>query len=102
MAKFNVRVAHDLGQQEAMDRLKKFRDQIHARHAGEVKDLQETWNGHVLQYSFKSLGFLIKGTVSVEPNEVTVEGTLPMLAALLKGKIEKTIHGELTKVLLDS
>ncbi|MBI3837770.1 MAG: polyhydroxyalkanoic acid system family protein [Planctomycetia bacterium] len=41
----------------------------------------------------------IKGELTVDPNEVKINGVLPFAAMMFKGKIEQTVREELEKVL---
>ena len=62
-------------------------------------DLEETWNVNILDFSIKTYGFAIKGTGTVEAENVQFKGELPFAAVAFRGKIEQSIREELSKEL---
>ena len=99
MPGFNIEVPHQLSQEDAAERLKGFLDKIRERYQSQVKDLEESWDGNTLNYSFKTYGFKIQGEVKVEPESVTMQGDIPLAAVAFKGKITQSIKDELEKIL---
>jgi hypothetical protein len=99
MPKMNVSVPHSLPQEEAANRLKGFLEKIRAKYQDQVSDLQEQWGDQTGSFSFKTMGFAVKGNVSVEPDKVQVDGDLPFAAMMFKGKIEETIRENLQRLL---
>jgi hypothetical protein len=99
MPGFDITAPHDLGQEQAIERLKGFVGKIGQRFPDQVSNLQESWNGNVLDFSFTTYGFTIKGAATVEPSQVRLEGELPLAALMFKGKIEQSIRDEVGKVL---
>lgn len=100
MPSFNVEATHQLGQPEAVARLKaKFLDVLGDKYRDTVKDVQGTWADNVLSFSFKSLGMVFKGTLDVAPDSARLSGNLPFAAIAFKGKIEQTIKHELEQAL---
>ena len=69
------------------------------RNQGKVQDLVENWQGNNLNFSFKTYGFDVSGTVAVEPNAVRIDSKIPFAAMMFKGKIEQTLKDELAKLL---
>jgi hypothetical protein len=99
MPGFDITAPHALGQEAAIDRLKGFVEKIGQRFPDQVSNLQEQWNGNVLDFSFTTYGFKIKGAATVEPEQVRLKGDLPLAAMMFKGKIEQSIRDEVAKVL---
>ena len=100
MPSFNVAVSHQLGQAEAVERLKtKFLDLLSDKYKDTVKDVQGTWTDNVLSFAFRSVGLTFKGTLEVEPDSAKINGNLPFAAIAFKGKIEHAIKHELTQAL---
>jgi putative polyhydroxyalkanoate system protein len=99
MPSMSITTPHALGAEEASSRLKHFFDKLKERHADKMSNLEEQWEGNRLNYAFSTYGFHIKGDVTVEPNEVKVNGALPFAAMMFKGKIEQTVRDELEKLL---
>ena len=99
MPGFDIEVPHQLGQQEAASRLKGFFQKVREKYQSQVTDLEETWNDNILDFSFKTYGFAIKGTGTVEAENVQFKGELPFAAVAFRGKIEQSIREELAKEL---
>ena len=99
MPGFQIEVPHQLGQDEAADRLKGFFQKVREKYQSQVSDLEESWDENRLSFSFKTYGFGIKGTGTVLPEKVEFEGDLPFAALAFKGKIEESIRQELVKEL---
>lgn len=98
MPRVTVAVPHDLGQQEATDRLKARFGNLKDRFGRDVSDVKEEWDDHVLRFGFTTYGFQIRGTVTSGESDVTVAADLPLVAMPLKGTIERQIREELEKI----
>lgn len=92
-------VPHALDQETATGRLKDGFGAMRKTYEQHVTDLQETWDGHTLTYSFKTFGFTIAGTLAVEPSEVKLNAKLPLAAMMFKGRIEEQIREQMDKLL---
>jgi hypothetical protein len=99
MPSLSLTTPHALGLEEATTRLKNFFEKLKERHKDQVSNLEEQWHDNRLEYGFSTYGFNIKGELTVEPNEVRVNGTLPFAAMMFKGKIEQSVREELEKLL---
>jgi len=99
MPKFNVTLSHPLSQQDAIDRLSRFADTLREKFQDKVSDLEQSWNGNVLNFGFKTYGIAIKGTITVTDKQVALVGELPFTAMMFKGKIESEIREQLTRLL---
>ncbi len=99
MPSLTLTVPHQLGQQAAIDRIKPVLASLQERYQSQIKDLEQSWAGNVLNFVFRTMGMNIKGEMSVDDDQVKVDGTIPMAALMFKGKIEQTLRDELTKLL---
>ena len=99
MPAFNIEVPHQLGQQEAVDRLRGFFQKVREKFQSQVTNLEEDWDDNQLSFSFKTYGFAIKGTGTVLVENVQFTGELPFAAVAFRGKIEQSIREELVKEL---
>jgi hypothetical protein len=99
MPKLALAVPHTLTQDEAAQRLKGFLERVRAKYQGQVSDLHEEWGEHSGKFSFKTMGFAVKGNIAVESSQVKVDGELPFAAMMFKGKIEQTIRENLIRLL---
>jgi len=99
MSSFRTEVPHQLGKDQATERLKVFLDRIAERYKDQVSHLDGTWDENTLNFSLTTYGFDIKGTLTVEDRLARLEGKLPFAALAFRGKIEKTIASELEREL---
>lgn len=90
---------HNLGQQEAVDRLKNLLTKVKNKYQDQVSDLSESWTDNKLDFGFSTYGFKIAGNVLVEPNQVKLDGQIPFAAMMFKGKIESALRDQLAKEL---
>jgi putative polyhydroxyalkanoate system protein len=98
MPKFGVRVPHNLSQEEARSRLERFAELLQQKYQDKVSDLNQSWNGDTLDFSFKSYGIQLKGGIAVTDKELDLNGELPFAAMMFKGKIESEIREQLEKI----
>src|SRR4051812_17370500 len=99
MASYHVKVNHDLDRAAARARVEQFLEQVQRDYAAHVSDVSGEWQEDELHFRFRTTGLAISGRLLVEETVVEVTGPLPLLAAMFRGRIEKTIHDELSKLL---
>ncbi len=99
MPKLSLTVPHQLDVKEAARRLKERYDAVKAEHGGQIKDLEEHWDGQTLRCRFRVLGVQVEGKVAAETTAVLVDAQLPLAATVFKGLIEKRVRDELGKLL---
>lgn len=99
MPGFSTEVPHQLGQQEATERLKGFLEKVQEKYKDQVKNLEGDWNEHTLTFSFRTFGFSISGTLTVEEELAKLDGKLPFAAVAFRGKIQEGIREQLEKTL---
>jgi hypothetical protein len=99
MPSFSVTVPHSLGQAEALARVGRFLENVQRDYAAYLSDVQGEWLENRLQFGFRASGLPISGQLVVQESEVHVAGPLPLAAALFRGRIERSIHDELQKLL---
>ena len=99
MAKISLSVSHDLGREEALQRLQNESDMLKRTFGESVSDLKERWNEAALDFSLVAYGMKVSGDVVVEPAEVGVDIRLPLAAAMFKGTIEQRIRQRLEELL---
>ena len=99
MPSFSTEVPHQLGTEQATKRLKQFLEQVREQYKDFVTDLQGNWTDNLLTFSFKTYGFKIDGTLTVDETAARLAGNLPFAAIAFRGKIEQSIAGELRKEL---
>jgi hypothetical protein len=99
MPKFSVTIPHELSKDEAVQRLGGFSEKVQQRFKDTIKDFEQSWDGDVSNFSFKTYGMAIAGKIHIDAPEVKLDGDLPFAAMMFKGKIEQSIRDELTKLL---
>ncbi len=92
-------IPHQLGEEEALRRLKEKADLLGDTYGSQVSDLQQQWNGNVLSYSFKTMGAAIKGSLMVGPSDVKVDVEVPWMAMAFRGTIESKVREEVGTLL---
>lgn len=97
MPKVTVKVPHNLPQQKAVEQARPALDKTVSDFEGH--DLQIAWNGPAADFSFKSLAFTIKGNVTIDAEQATVQVDLPFAAMMFKDKVEKAIAKNLSRAL---
>ena len=99
MPSFQAEAPHELGRDEAIDRLKGFMDKVEQEYKSQVSGLESDWAENVLSFALTTYGFTIKGQLSVEEDTARIEGKLPLAAVAFRGKIEKSISQALESAL---
>jgi hypothetical protein len=99
MPNIEMSIPHSIGQEEALNRIKKLIGNVQDKFAGQVKDVQEDWNGNEGSFSFSVMSMPISGKLTVNNNDVALDGKLPLAASMFQGKIKEIIMDEAKKVL---
>jgi hypothetical protein len=99
MPQITMDAPHSLGRDEALKRLRDKFDSVRSTFGSQVRDLNEEWTDHTLNFSFNAMGMGVRGTVKVEDSAVKLKADLPLAAAFFKGAIEKRLRSELGDLL---
>jgi hypothetical protein len=99
MPSFNTEVSHQLGQQQATEKLQSFLEKVRERYKEFVTDYQGNWSDNLLDFSLTAYGLKIDGRLTVEDESAHIAGSLPLAALPFRGKIEQTIGEELRREL---
>jgi hypothetical protein len=99
MPSIKVKVDHSLTQEEALKRIKKIFDKLKDDFKDKISDVQENWNNNSSDFSFKIMGLLMKGKLSVSTSDVFLDGSIPFTALPFKGLIESKIREEAENLL---
>lgn len=95
-----ISVPHQLGQDEATERLKKKLQDVKEQKTYTVTDLVETWpDPHSMEFGFRVYTFSLTGSVRSQPEDVTISVDLPFAAMLFRGAIEDQVRKELGHIL---
>ncbi len=99
MPQMNLAIDHALSRDEARQRLQRLIEVVKDAYGGQVKNLQENWTEHAVEFSFSAMGFSTSGKVQVEETHVAIESKLPLAAVMFRGKIEETIRHQVGRAL---
>jgi len=99
MPSFKTEVPHNLGKEQAVEKLQSFIDGVAAKYKDQVSKLDGNWTDNVLDFALTTFGFSITGKLTVDENVAKLDGQLPFAALAFRGKIEKGITEELEKAL---
>lgn len=99
MSKMKVSVQHNLTIDDARQRLENFIGILKQEYGSNLDNIKEDWNGNRGTFSFRAMGMAVEGDIFIDPNQVSIEGNLPMAALPFKGKIENTIEEQLRTLL---
>ena len=99
MPKTSIVVDHQLGEQEALDRIKGMLEQVKGNYGSQVSDLQENWRDNGGSFAFKAMGFKIVGDVTVTDSKVMIDLEFPWAAKPFEGTIEATIRERAERLL---
>lgn len=97
MPQIRVSVPHGLDPQAAFARLKPALEKLATDFQGQ--DLQIETTETTATFSFKSLGFAIKGQAEARPSEVVVNVDLPFAAMMFKDKAQQAIEKNVRRAL---
>lgn len=99
MPNLTVSVGHRLPQDEALRRIRIAIAQLGAQYADKIGDLHENWNGYTGAFLLSAMNQQASGTLTVNPADVTLQATLPLLALGFNPVIESKIREVLTRIL---
>ena len=99
MPRSSITIDHQLGQQEALNRLKGMLAQVKENYGSHVTDLEERWTDSGGDFSFKAMGFTISGDLTVTDSKVMIDAEYPWAAKPFQGTIETTIRERAERLL---
>jgi hypothetical protein len=97
--KTSIVVDHQLGEEEALNRIKGMLGQVKENYGNQVSDLQENWHDNGGDFSFKAMGFKISGDLAVTDSKVMIDAEFPWAAKPFQGTIEATIRERAERLL---
>ena len=99
MSNLSMSIPHQLGKEEALNRIQSVLKNVEAKFGSQVSDLQQDWQSNTGNFSFRVMNMPVSGTLTVNDNDVALDSKLPMAAAMFQGKIKSIILEEARKVL---
>ena len=71
------------------------------RHGDRLTDPQGAWDGDVFSFSFRAMGFSIKGTLEIDDARLVLDAGLPLLARPFEGTLRANVESELDRILAE-
>ncbi len=99
MPSFTSTIPHQLGRQVARERLNRFLESIAERYKDQISKLDGSWDGETLRFSFSTYGIKVQGAITIDDDQVRIDGEIPMTAIMFKGKIESAVREGIEKAL---
>lgn len=99
MPKSTVTVNHQLGKDEALNRIKGLLGQAKEQYGDRITDLQENWTDNGGTFAFRAMGFKISGSLAVGATDVAIVGDYPFAALPFKSTIEATLRERAERLL---
>jgi len=93
--KINLEIPHQHSAEDARSKLERFTESLPKE---QVSDLEQTWNGNTLSFSFKTFGIKIGGDLTAAEQKLLVDIDLPFSAMMFKGKIESEVRKQLERL----
>jgi len=88
---------HNLTNEEAYKRINNLLLDLQTKYSDKISNAEKSWNPEHTQmnYSMEIMGSKIKGRVHLRDCQITLEGKLPFMAKMFKGKIEHMVKEQL-------
>jgi len=92
-------LSHDLTPDEVKRRIVTAIADARSKHPDVLKDAHERWTENQMDFTARAMGQTITGRVVIEPNVVHLSLELPVILAMLAGKLKPQIEAEGRKLL---
>lgn len=99
MPGFSTEVPHNLGREQAIEKLKGFSERVREKYKDQISNMSGDWKDNVYNFALTTYGFTISGVLTVEETLARLEAQLPFAALAFKGKIEQSFASEVKKAL---
>jgi len=99
MSLINKIISHILEKNEALVKVKNLLGDAKIKYAELVSEPTEEWNEDVCNFSFKTYGAVIKGTMQVEENNVTISAEIPFWMKPFAARIEEVFEKQAKELL---
>jgi len=93
--KINLEIPHQHSAEDARGKVERSTESLPK---DQVSDLEQTWSGNTLSFSFKTFGIKIGGDITAADQKLLVDIDLPFSAMMFKGKIESEIKKQLERL----
>jgi hypothetical protein len=95
----SLSLPHDLGEAEAKRRIVTGIADARAKYPTYLQGARETWNGNTMEFTGSAMGQTVTGRIQIEAKQLHIQVDLPLLLAMLAGRITPQIEAEGRKLL---
>lgn len=99
MAALKMNIPHQLSQQEALNRIKQMLGKLQQEQKDKISNIKEEWQGNTGNFAFSAQGFELSGIITVNPESIDIDASLPFAVSLFKGKIKELIASKTRELL---
>lgn len=99
MANITINVEHKLTQSEAILRIKEEINKAKDKYGGQVTGFKQEWKGNTLRLSGDVRGKEVSVVAIFRLSTINVEGDIPRMFLFFRGRIEKMIQKEASRLL---
>ncbi len=89
-----ISVPHNTTREKARAIVEKRLEDLQRQYGHYASDVETTWTGDRLDFSFKARGFQGKGTLEITDTDIIVDGKLPLIAKPFEPRIRSTFERE--------
>lgn len=90
---------HNSRPENVRDKIETLLPSLLERFGDSVSDVEHSWRGDDLDFSFRARGLSIMGTASVSDTDLLLDLHLPLAARMFEGKIRSAVEDELDSLL---
>ena len=91
MPTLSINLIHNIGQQSAINRVRKFADEAPIKLAPQLTGFRIIWNNNVAEFKFSYLSISISGNLLISQNDINISSNIPLVLLPLTGQIEKAV-----------
>ena len=73
MSNLSMSIPHQLGKEEALNRIQSVLKNVEAKFGNQVSDLQQDWQSNTGNFSFRVMNMPVSGTLIVNDNDVALD-----------------------------
>ncbi len=94
-----IKIEHKSDENKSIVCAEKIFKQLTEEYKDEFSDLKQETRGNMIDFSFKIRGMHVKGTISVEKDNIVIQSKLPFALKLFQKTIEDKIKENADKML---
>ena len=91
MSYLEIKIPHELPQEEVMQRVKNKLDSLKNIYGEKINNIQEEWDYHAGRISFSAMGFKVAINLYIGTDHVRLSSRLPLFLSVYKKQIEAVI-----------